>query len=279
MRFFFGSLLAAAVLAGGCATDASTAAPAPAGSTEREEVLSACTTFAERLCASAEPCCMASGGEYSADDCVNGVVGDFCEPASQLVVAGRATYDFDAQEACLAAHARSHDACIPDWDQILTLRRDVWSACKVVRGNVVAGDTCTTSAMCIVPDGAATSACVAGTCRELRILDEGEECPYPLGDVSVCGEGLYCTSPERDVLGTCQVVVPEGSACDPVRLNPECGLGNYCDLDTAVCRHATNFGGPSCRQGTECVSFVCDELPATCRDAVATVSGLCGAAS
>jgi hypothetical protein len=206
---------------------------------------------------------------------VSGVVEGFCSPAAQLVAAGRATYDATAEDACLAAHAQSHQACVPDWGEIVRLRREVWSGCKIVRGTVAVGHTCTTSSMCAVPDGAATSACVAGVCRELSLLGEGAECPYPLGDVSVCDDGLYCTAMERDEIGTCMPATGEGDACNPVKLNPECGLGSYCDLDDGVCRVATNFGGPSCVQGPECVSFICNALTMSCDAARSTVGSLC----
>jgi len=241
-------------------------------------VLSACTHFAERLCAGAESCCVATVGTYSTDGCVAGVVDGFCHPAAQLVAAGRATYDPTAEDACLAAHARSHETCVPDWEEILSLRREVWSACKVVRGTVRPGGTCSTASMCALPDGVATSVCVMGVCREVRLLGAGDDCVYPNGDVSVCDAGLYCTAIERDEIGTCEPATAEGEPCDPVRLNPACGIGSYCDLDAGVCRKATNFGGPSCRQEPECVSFICDENAGTCLDADSTVGDLCGEA-
>jgi hypothetical protein len=64
-----------------------------------------------------------------------------------------------------------------------------------------------------------------------------------------------------------------------VQLNPECGLGRYCDLTDGVCRRAVNFGGPMCEQDNECVSFICDQLTGVCNDAPSTVTGLCGEAS
>jgi hypothetical protein len=82
---------------------------------------------------------------------------------------------------------------------------------------------------------------------------------------------------QRGETGTCEPATVEGAECDPVLLNPECGLGRYCDLTDAVCRRAVNFGGPSCEQDNECVSFICDV--GECRDAPSTVTGLCGVAS
>jgi len=268
-------------LAGGCGSDDPAAAPPPnpTQNTSDPEVLAACRNFAERLCAGAESCCVDTVGSFSSDGCVSGVIGDFCEPAAQLVAAERATYDQTAEDACLAAHARSHEGCVPDWEEILSLRREVWSACKVVSGTVRPGGTCSTSSMCALPDGVGTSVCTMGVCRELRLLASGDECAYPLGDVSVCDTGLYCTAMERDEIGTCEPATAEGEPCEPVKLNPACGLGSYCDLDSGVCRKATNFGGPSCQQGPECVSFICDEVASTCRPATSTVGGLCAEAT
>ncbi len=83
---------------------------------------------------------------------------------------------------------------------------------------------------------------------------------------------------ERDMSGTCEPNVPEGEACDPdVPLNPECGLGSYCGLDDGVCHRATNFGGPSCAQNSECVSFICEMSSdgGTCTEALSTAADLC----
>jgi hypothetical protein len=208
---------------------------------------------------------------------VEALVANLCETAAQLVAAGRAEYDAGAEEACLAAHQRSHDACVPDWDEIVSSRQEVWSVCRVIKGKVPAGGSCSSPSMCASPEGNATSDCVQGVCRERRFLAEGEACPYPLGNVSVCESGLYCSAMQRGETGTCEPATVEGAECDPVLLNPECGLGRYCDLTDAVCRRAVNFGGPSCEQDNECVSFICDV--GECRDAPSTVTGLCGVAS
>ena len=82
---------------------------------------------------------------------------------------------------------------------------------------------------------------------------------------------------ERDKTGTCERVVETGGDCDPVNLNPECGLGSYCDFVSAKCQVAENFGGPSCSQATECVSFLCDPITEECDEPPATVAALCAA--
>jgi hypothetical protein len=108
------------------------------------------------------------------------------------------------------------------------------------------------------------------------MLGEGAECRFPDGDVSVCDTGLYCTTNERGGIGMCAPVVPEGEPCDPdVAQNSACGLGSYCGIDDGVCHRATNFGGPSCTLGTECVSFQCDDASGACLEAPPTAADLC----
>ena len=149
-------------------------------------------------------------------------------------------------------------------------------SCHVVIGKVGEGQACTTDLQCAPPDGDGSTACVTGACRTIRILGEDEACPYPSGDVSTCDSGLYCSAEEQGDIGTCVPATPEGEACEPVFLNPECGLGSYCDLDAGVCRRATNYGGPSCTQDNECVSFLCDRATHLCHDTRPTAYTLCG---
>ena len=243
-----------------------------------------CSDFAVHLCASAADCCASTTGAFSSERCASSFISEFCVPAASVAGEGRATYHPEAEEPCLDAWARAHATCVADWEEIVAIRREVWSACKMVRGTAAVGSGCSTSSMCEQPEGSVTGRCLPDpttrdpTCQVLEILAEGAECPYPNGEVSVCDVGLYCTTTERDALGTCAPVVPEGRACDAaVPLNPECGLGSYCGLDDGVCHHATNFGGPSCAQGTECVSFTCQMSSAggTCTEALSTAADLC----
>jgi hypothetical protein len=244
-----------------------------------------CSDFAARLCASAANCCESATGTFSAERCTTDFVGDVCRIYSQVVNEEIATYHPESEEPCLAAWARAHATCVVDWEEIIAIRRDVWSACKVLRGSFEAGRGCTTSSECAQPDGPATARCLPDpviprqlTCQVLETLGEGAQCRFPSGDVSVCDVGLYCTTTELGVLGTCAPAVPEGEACDPdVPLNPECGLGSYCGLDDGLCHRATNFGGPSCTEAPECVSFKCEDSSAggTCTEALTTAADLC----
>ena len=270
------ALIFAALVAAACGEEESEPAPAQGTTTDlREQVLSSCLAFAERLCQSAEPCCLESAGSFEASTCIDGVRADVCVPAADAVAAGFASYHEEAVEPCLAAHAVSHQTCIADWSELVELRRAIWSACKVVVGTGAEGRGCTTSVTCAQPEGASVARCVAGKCRVLELLGEGAECPYPNGEVSVCDQGLYCTAIERDEIGACAPATALGEPCDPVALNPECGLGNYCELSDAVCRKAENFGGPSCELGPECVSFNCDRITGECVAPLATVAELC----
>jgi hypothetical protein len=243
----------------------------------RDQVLESCVEFAGRLCSSASSCCTQTAGDFDPEACVSSVMKEVCIPAADAVGAGIATYDEAAVEPCLAAHARSHDACVADFSTLIELRRDIWSACKVVRGSAGAGRGCTTSITCAQPDGASVGRCVTGTCRVLTLLKEGEACPYPSGEVSVCDEGLYCSAAALGETGECRVATAGGDACDPVPLNAECGLGSYCDSLDGLCHKADKLGGTSCEQAAECVSFNCDRIIGECTTPLATVAELCPA--
>jgi hypothetical protein len=249
------------------------------------DALERCSDFAARLCASATSCCESTTGPFSAERCAASFVGEVCRTYSQVVNETIATYHPESEEPCLAAWARAHETCVVDWQEIIAIRRDVWAACKVMRGSFEVGRGCSTSSECAQPEGAATARCLPDPvssreliCQVLETLGEGAECRFPDGDVSVCDVGLYCTTTELDMLGTCAPAVPDGDACDPgVPLNPECGLGSYCGLDDGLCHRATNFGGPSCTEAQECVSFQCEDSSTggTCTEALTTAADLC----
>jgi hypothetical protein len=67
-------------------------------------------------------------------------------------------------------------------------------------------------------------------------------------------------------------VLALGAACSGVLGDPSCGFGNYCDSLDKTCEKTVNLGGPSCKQGFECVSFDCDRVTAVCAPAPAVVS-------
>ena len=270
---------ALALCALGCGSDPAGPPAKGAGSGSNatlEEVQTSCNAFAAQLCESAQPCCE-QGGTFDHDACVSSFIEGVCTPSAQLAAAGIVTYDAASEAPCLAAHQRAHDVCYADWEGLLAIRADEESACKVVIGSVQDGGRCETDGQCAPPAGEGSSLCVKGVCRTVRQLHDGEECPYPLGDVSTCEPGLFCTALEQGETGRCESATPEGEACDEVFLNPECGLGYYCDLSAGVCKKAVNFGGPSCTQDNECVSFVCDRAAQVCRDARPTAYSLCEA--
>jgi hypothetical protein len=272
----FGVVAGALVLAA-CGSDPAPAKSAQVGTSSDvlDEVLSDCTDFGRRLCESAAPCCE-QAAPFVEDDCVATYVANVCTPSAQLVAAGLATYDATAADDCLAAHQRAYSTCVADWDETVAIRRELWASCRVIDGTLAEGQTCDDDARCALPDGDATAACVEGVCRTIELLPEGATCPFPNGDVSTCDLGLYCTASAPDETGTCVPATAEGDMCDPVFLNMECGLGSYCDLTEAVCKKATNVGGPSCSQDTECVSFVCDRAAQTCSTPLTTAASLCG---
>lgn len=266
------------LLAFGCGSDP--AAPSNGKGADSaatfEEVLRSCEGFADRLCESAGPCCEQKGS-FDHATCVSSFIEDVCIPAAQLAAAGIVVYDASSEDACLAAHQRAHDICYADWDELMAIRADEETSCRVVIGTVGEGGRCETDGQCAPPEGDGSSLCVKGACVTIRMLGEGDACPYPLGDVSTCGSGLYCTAVAQGETGTCERSPAEGEPCEKVPLNPECGLGYYCDQTDGVCKKAMNFGGPSCTQGNECVSFVCDRAAEVCRDAPSTAYSLCGA--
>lgn len=241
------------------------------GSSPRDEVLASCERFAERLCAASEACCNQAYDAYSASGCKAQFLAEVCEPAADAVANGFATYDEGAVEPCLAAHAQADEICIPDWEQILTVRKAIWTACKVVRGTAEEGKSCTSSVTCAEPEGEKTANCVAGVCRVLEILPADASCSFQSGSVSTCDSGLYCTA-TQEVEGVCQPVAPLGAACSGILGDSSCGFGNYCDTEEKVCKHTVNRGGPSCKQGFECVSFDCDRVTSTCAAAPAVVT-------
>jgi hypothetical protein len=141
----------------------------------------------------------------------------------------------------------------------------------VLRGSTAAGKGCTTDVTCAEPDGAKTAICLGGTCRVLEVLPEGADCPFQSGAVSTCDADLYCTS-TLDRPGVCAPVIPLGTACSGVLTDTACGFGNYCDSEDKACKQTVNLGGPSCKQGLECVSFECDRSTEICAPAPALVS-------
>lgn len=258
----------------GCSS-ASDPAPAPAPGPDtgavHSQVLTACTEFAARLCADSEPCCQRAYGAFDQQGCEDALRAEVCRPGADAVAAGFATYDEAAVEGCLTAHAMANAICVPTWQQNLEIRKSLWSACKVLRGKTEVGKGCTTDVTCSEPDGAQTAICVGGMCRVLSVLNEGDACPFQSGAVSTCDAGLFCTT-TMDRPGVCTAELALGSACSGVLADPSCGFGNYCDSRDQTCKQTVNLGGPSCKQGLECVSFECDRTTEICAPAPAIVS-------
>ncbi len=214
---------------------------------------------------------MQAYARYDGAACTETLLRDVCRPGADAVAAGFAVYDEQAVEPCLAANAQANAICIPTWQENVTLRKLLWTACKVLRGGSEAGKGCTTDVTFAEPDGATSAACVRGVCRVLEVLTEGQACPFQSGVVSTCDVGLYCTT-TPDQPGVCVAATPQGGACSGVLGDASCGFGNYCDPVDKRCQETVNLGGPSCKQGLECVSFDCDRVTETCAPAPAIVS-------
>jgi hypothetical protein len=235
-------------------------------------VFDACVAFAERLCEDAQGCCEATYGAFEHAGCVETFRRDVCRPGADAVTAGRATFDEHAVEACLAAHAQAHRVCTPTWPQTLELRRAIYTACRVIDGLSPPGAGCSRSATCKRPEGLATAECVKNRCVTIELLAEGARCPFPDGAVSVCDVGLACDAAGLGTEGVCVRALATGASCNgSVLEGTECGLGNYCDLETATCQVTENMGGSGCAQSTECVSFDCDRLAGECAAAPAVL--------
>lgn len=235
-------------------------------------VFDACVAFAERLCADAQGCCEASYGAFERAGCVETFRRDVCRPGADAVTAGRATFNDTSVEACLAAHAQAHQICTPSWAETLELRREIYTACRIIDGLSPPEGSCSRSAHCKRPDGAATAECVKNRCVAIELLPEGAPCPFPDGAVSVCDVGLACDAEGLGSEGVCVPALATGAPCDGRRLEgTECGLGSYCDIETASCKVTENMGGSGCAQSTECVSFDCDRLANECAPAPAVV--------
>jgi hypothetical protein len=255
----------------------SSAAVDDGGMTEPPEpevsVFDECVDFATKLCADAEGCCTSTYDGFSLDGCVDSFKREVCRPGADAVAANRAVFDEDAVEGCLVAQAEAHRVCVPTWKQTLELRKKIYAACRVIDGKSPPGAGCSVAATCKRPPGAASVECIKNVCTVVEILAEGAECPFPSGSVPVCDEGLTCDAPGLGALGHCVRTPQTGDVCDPTALESiECGLGSYCDPESAVCKIAENFGGPSCSQSTECVSFDCDRIADSCAPAPAVLS-------
>lgn len=232
-----------------------------------------CVSFATRLCADAEGCCQTAYGDFSADGCLDTFKREVCRPGADSVAVGKAMFNEAAVEGCLEAHAAAHAVCIPTWQQTLELRKKIYSACRVLDGTAEPGKSCAIAAQCKHPPGAATAECVKNKCVVIEILAEGAECQFPSGSVSVCDEGLACDAPGLGATGHCVKAVAGADTCDASVLEgTDCGLGSYCDQESATCKVAANLGGSGCAQSTECVSFDCNRLANECAPAPAVLS-------
>jgi hypothetical protein len=259
-------------LVAACASSRDDSRPSAPGAPDTS-VFDACVDFASRLCSDAQGCCEQQYGAFDPDGCLATFKRDVCRPGADAVTAQRAVFNEAAIEDCLAAHAAAHAVCVPTWAQTLELRREIYVACRVIDGLTEPGRGCSVSATCKRPDGVATAECIKNVCRVNEILAEGATCPFPSGLVPVCDTGLACDAPGVGSEGICVEAVPGGKSCDASALEgTACGLGSYCDLDTAQCAVATNKGGGGCSQSTECVSFECDRLKDECAPAPAVVS-------
>jgi hypothetical protein len=232
-----------------------------------------CVAFATQLCADAEGCCQAAYGDFSAEGCLDTFKRTVCHPGADAVTAGKATFNEASVPGCLEAHAAAHGICTPTWKQTLELRKQIYTACRVLNGTAEPGRACAISATCKSPEGAATTECVKSVCQVIEILPEGAACPFPSGSVSVCDDGLACDAPGLGASGHCVKAVATGETCDASVLEgTDCGLGNFCDPETAVCAPTTNMGGTGCSQSNECVSFDCNRLANECAPAPAVLS-------
>jgi hypothetical protein len=232
-----------------------------------------CVDFATRLCRDSEGCCRTAYADFDLDACVTSFKRDVCRPGADAVTAGRATFDEDAVDECLAAHAEAHAVCIPTWQQTIALRKRIYAACRVIDGTSPPGSGCSIAATCKHPDGNASVECVKNVCQEIEVLNEGAPCPFPSGSVSVCDDGLTCDAPGLGATGHCITAPAPGDACDASSLESiACGLGSYCDAASETCKVAENLGGSGCAQGTECVSFECDRIANECAPAPAVLS-------
>jgi hypothetical protein len=232
-----------------------------------------CVDFATRLCADAESCCQTAYGGFDPDGCLATFKREVCRPGADAVKAGNATFNAASVEGCLEAHAQAHAVCVPTWQQTLELRKSIYSACRVIDGATEPGRGCSTAITCKHPAGTATSECVKNVCQVIEILPESAECPFPSGFVSVCDDGLACDAPGLGTSGHCVKAVAAGEACDASVLEgTDCGLGRYCDPETAECKVASNLGGTGCAQSNECVSFDCDRISNECAPAPAVLS-------
>lgn len=257
----------------GCSSDATEEKTPGARSTPDTSVYDSCVDFASRLCADAQGCCEQQYGGFDQEGCLTTFKREVCRPGADAVTAKRAVFNAGAIDSCLAAHAAANAVCVPTWAQTLELRKEIYVACRVIDGLTEPGGGCSVSATCKRPDGVATAECIKNVCQVNEILAEGAPCPFPSGSVPVCDDGLACDAPGLDSEGVCVKAVATGARCDAEVLEgTDCGLGSYCDPESAKCAVASHQGGDSCAQSNECVSFECDRIKSECGPAPAVIA-------
>lgn len=256
-----------------CSSESTEDGSPPATNGPDTSVYEECVEFATQLCADAEGCCTDAYGSFDADACVATFKRDVCRPGADAVNARRAEFDETAVTGCLAAQAEAHRICVPSWPETVELRKKINTACRVIDGRSPPGAGCSVSASCKRPEGSGTVECIKNTCTLIEVLAEGASCSFPSGPVSICDDGLTCDAPGLGSTGKCVRAPQVGDACDAAVLeSTECGLGRYCDVESATCKITENFGGPGCVQSTECVSFECDRIANECAPAPAVLS-------
>jgi hypothetical protein len=244
-------------------------------SVTRTEVLSACGDFARSFCANMASCCEGVHGAHDPEACEQVIDQTVCRPGADAVIAGRADFDAGAVTPCLAAYERAFETCQADWAEVLDLRAAILRACRVIDGRTQPGGGCQTPVTFKKPEGAATAVCARGSCQAGEILPQASECPFPSGEVSVCAPGLYCSAPGLEESGLCEPSLAPGADCDPNGGANACGLGNYCERVSETCQPADNFGGSSCSQDGECVSFSCNEVVDECLTSAVVTLATC----
>jgi hypothetical protein len=64
---------------------------------------------------------MSAYGAFSKQGCLHTFQREVCRPGAAAVTAGRATFNADAVDARLEAHAAAHAICTPVWQETLDM--------------------------------------------------------------------------------------------------------------------------------------------------------------
>jgi hypothetical protein len=243
--------------------------------------------FAEALCDSVAPCCMANVVSFDHGACIVAatelVQSELVAPAAKV----GATYDRVAGQACIAGMVATAQAC----DDLSAPSQSWATACSAVfTGQKQAGESCASTPDCAPAPSGGSVTCVpwsttvvtdggfstqtGSVCQVVLPAVVGAPCQLVTGSNSVPGSPapgpLYNCDPTTHgnlTCGdgqTCQARVGVGDVCEE---DTDCVASAYCLYDggdTSACAERVPIGQP-CAGETGCVAGAyCDNVTGNC---------------